>query len=85
MLFNILLLILLSYTNYKLSPDLAGSPDVSKTTITTLITWLVIPTGVLAFIGALVIKAEKKQYFSTALLIIMALSTVSFVNWSTSG
>ena len=61
---------------------MAGSPDVSKATIKTLITLVVIPTGVLAFIGALAIKTEKKQDFSTALLIIMALLTVSFVSGS---
>ena len=78
MVVNIILLLLLSYTKYKLSPDL----DVSKATITTLITLVVIPTGVIAFIGALAIKTEKKQDFSTALLIIMAFLTISFVSGS---
>ena len=90
MLFNIVLLILITLTDYKLSSDML-SPDVSKATIKTLITLVVIPTGLFSFVGALAIreskkdgqrKDPKKETFSTALHITMAVLTLCFVSGS---
>ena len=90
MLFNIILLILLTSTDYRLSSDMV-TPDISKASIKTLISMVVVPTGVFAFIGALAIrqgkikdrrKDQKKEVFSTALLTAMAVSTLCFVSGS---
>ena len=75
MLFNIILLILLTSTCYRLSTDL---PEDSRRIIQTLIIFLVLPSGTFAFIGALCIKGKNNPTLSTALLVGLAILTLSF-------
>ena len=79
MVFNIILLILLTSTDYKLSTDMVTTPEVSKQNIKRLIIFLVIPSGIFSFIVALCIKTDKKPKFATAMLVIVAMLSLSFV------
>ena len=62
--FNGLLCVLFNYTNYRVSSDLLMNEDYSKSSITTLILLLVIPSGICSFIGAVLIKVEKHHLIS---------------------
>ena len=77
MFFNIILLILLTSTGYKLSLDMAMVPEVLKQCIIKVICILVIPSGILAFIGALCIQREKNRTLTTATLVVIAVVTLS--------
>ena len=79
MVFNIILLILLTSTDYKLSTDMVTTPEVSKQNIKRLIIFLVIPSGIFSFIVALCIKTDKKPKFATATLVLVAMLSLSFV------
>jgi len=82
MFFNVGLLVLLTFTEYKLSSDMAAVSSHSKMTIKSMILLVVIPTGVFSFIGALSIKQEKNQVLTTVLLSIMAVLSLSFIGGS---
>ena len=75
--FNGLLLVLVQYTNYKLSSDLLMKEDYSKSCITTLVLLLVIPSGICSFISAILLKVEKHRMIATVALIAMAVLTLT--------
>ena len=79
--FNSILLLLLTSTEYKVSTDLLDE-NVSKIRIRDLILFLVLPTGVCSFIGAVCIRNEKHKTITTIVMVTMAILTIASASGS---
>ena len=80
--FNGILLVLLTFTDYRVSADLLMDENVSKTRIRALILFLVLPTGVCSFIGAVCIRNEKHKTITTIVMVTMAILTIASASGS---
>ena len=77
LLFNAIVFGLLYLPWYRVSSDLLMDESDSKRSIKALIIFLVLPTGICSFLGALCMRQEKRRTLSTVGLVVMAVLTIA--------